>query len=275
MRTASSQGRSDPARRSAPPVEIRPDDVIVSPEFLFGTVLETFPGRSIVVLSNSFSFERAFMRAVRRGHDPNARVAYCIGIWEACLKSFEMVEMGPSAYVPVSFSPSRFPFRREKEPLITYMPRKRPDEALIIDRALRRRGRLAGYDLQAIDGVPLSQLRDLLGRTRIFISLLQNEALGFPAAEAMASGCLVIGYTGLGTREYFDEETGVPVAEGDTPGIVEAVEAAAADYERDSRRLDAMRERASGRVQEQYSQVRFRESVLQAFTELDKERVPP
>ena len=79
------------------------------------------------------------------------------------------------------------------------MPRKRPWEAAIISEALIRRKNILDYRIEALENMPRSEVANKLADSRIFISLLQHEALGFPAAEAMAAGCIVIGFDGLGT----------------------------------------------------------------------------
>lgn len=149
------------------------------------------------------------------------------------------------------------------------MPRKRPWEAAVISEALIRRNKVADYRIEALDNMPRSEVAAKLSESRIFISLLQHEALGFPAAEAMAAGCIVIGFDGLGTAEYFDHSVGVPVTEGDVAGIVESVERVVKEYENDPVRFDTMRDIASKRVNEKYSVEAFRTGVLEAWKKLD------
>ena len=181
------------------------------------------------------------------------------------MDALDLVGAAPASYVPVSMHPETFAFREEKRRLITYMPRKRRQEAALIHAELERRGRIDGYEIAAIDGVPLAAVRERLAESLIFISLLHRESLGFPAMEAMASGCIVIGYTGHGGREYFGETTGIPIEEGDTPGLVRAVEEAVAAHRDDPARLDALRRRGSERVRERYSDEKFEACLLSTW----------
>jgi glycosyltransferase involved in cell wall biosynthesis len=170
---------------------------------------------------------------------------------------------------PVGPNFDLFPFRQDKKRQIAYMPRKRSWEAGQIHEALVRRGRIKGFDIVTVDGMTQAQVAKSLGESLIFISLMKEEALGFPALEAMASGCVVVGYTGLGTREYFTPETGIPIEEGDTPALVQAVESAVAEYEADPSRLDGMRREASRCVTARYSREAFRSGLLQAWALID------
>ena len=44
---------------------------------------------------------------------------------------------------------------------------------------------------------------DILRESQVFLSFGHPEGFGLPPAEALACGCLVIGYHGGGGREYF------------------------------------------------------------------------
>ena len=255
-------------KRNAP-LKLRSGDVIVTPEFMYDSVLETFPHHPKVVFSqNSFAYIQACGKAFAAGRDPTL-AAYNIGISKTCLEAFDLVGVAPVAYLPVTPRPERFSFVEEKEALVTYMPRKRPEEALIVDRALRRRGRLAGCDLVAIDGMPFEQVRDLLQRSRFFISFMRSEALGFPAAEAMASGCVVVGYTGIGTAEYFDSTTGIPVPENETGALIRAVENAISEWQSDPARLERIRRNGHKQIHARFSEKVFERSLADRWQEID------
>ena len=51
-----------------------------------------------------------------------------------------------------------------------------------------------------------------------------------PAAEALACGCLVIGYHGQGAKEYFREPYTCSIEDGNIIAFVKAVEKIAMDY---------------------------------------------
>ena len=247
-------------------LDLRPDDVIVMGEWQMPDVIEAFPRhRKIVYVQNPFAHVDAHARALGRGLDPVAQIDHYIGISDANMNVFDLLGLDHVSYFPVAPKLDLFPYRETKKKLVTYMPRKRPQEALVVDRALRARGRLMGYDLLAIDGVPPAKVAELLGDSLIFISFLKQEALGFPAAEAMSAGCITVGFTGFGTEEYFTPDTGVPTPEGDLPALVKATESVIAEYESSPARLDALRGAASAFVRDRYAPERFRNGLLDAW----------
>ncbi len=256
--------------KSIPPLVERPNDVIIAPEYLLAETMEAFEGSQIAVfIQNPFGLMMSFHRATQRGYSPQTAVKYWLGIADVCRSHTSMLGLEPTAIFPVSMKPHEFPYKQEKQKLITYMPRKRPWEAALIEEALNRRGNLQGYRVEALHNIPRAKVAERLADSRIFISLLHQEALGFPAAEAMSAGCIVVGFDGLGTAEYFDQSTGVPITEGDVASLVHAVEETIAEYETDPTRLDAMRKHAAQVVNERYSIEAFESGVKRVWAELD------
>jgi len=90
-----------------------------------------------------------------------------------------------------------------KEPLVSYMPRKNPADAAIVVERLRDRGAFAGLDVQPISGCTHAETAAILARSSVFLSFGFPEGWALPPAEAMASGCVIVGYHGLGGREYW------------------------------------------------------------------------
>ncbi|RWR04650.1 glycosyltransferase family 1 protein [Paenirhodobacter populi] len=243
-------------------LDLRPSDVIVTPEYMLAETMGAFPEQEIgVFVQNPFSFQKAHAHALSQGNDIRKRAKWFIGVSGVCHDQFDLLGIREAHHLPVSMKPEEFPFGAEKDDLITYMPRKRPVEAKLIVEALSGRGHIGGYRIEPLENLPRAEIAARLRRSRFFISLQKAESIGFPAAEAMAAGCIVVGYTGLGGREYFTDELGIPVTEDDTAGLVRALEMAVAEYATDPTRLDDMRTRASAEINRRFSRVAFDEAL--------------
>lgn len=253
-----------------PRARITPEDFLVVPDFMLKSALEAYPGNEIgVFVQNTFALQRQIGR-IRQSHaDPLTRIRWAIGVSEICMEQISLLDLDHAYLLPASMRPQAFPFVAQKEPLITYMPRKRREEASYLHHMLERRGRIAGYRIEAIDALPRAQVAQMLGRSRFFLSLQKHESIGFPAAEAMASGAIAIGYTGVGGREYFTPETGIPVPEDDSTALILAVEAAVAEYARDPARLNALRRHAAEVVNARYSTQAFETTLAQIWPQID------
>ncbi|MDO6351163.1 glycosyltransferase [Synechococcus sp. YX-04-1] len=107
----------------------------------------------------------------------------------------------------------------KKSKIISYMPRKNYFDSEIVCTSLRRYFSHAGWKLMPIASCSHDQVIESLRKSLIFLSFGHPEGFGLPVAEAMACGCAVVGYSGLGGKELFDLSSqfglGFEVAFGD------------------------------------------------------------
>ncbi len=68
-----------------------------------------------------------------------------------------------------------------------------------------------------------SYIAEILLESAIYINLVTAEGFGLPAAEAMSSGCLVIGYPGYGGLDYMSGEFTFPIREGDVIALMKTL----------------------------------------------------
>lgn len=92
----------------------------------------------------------------------------------------------------------------ERSRRIAWMPRRRPLEAAVLDRLLRNDPRSGGVDLAVLAELTEAQVAAALGGTSVFVALGISEGFGLPVAEALAAGCLVVGYPAGGGEELFE-----------------------------------------------------------------------
>ena len=118
------------------------------------------------------------------------------------------------------FTPS-FPKKR----LFTWMPRKNPEHVRAVIHSLMdfpssfSKG-WSGFPLQNLSHSDVAQR---LNESSIFLSFGHPEGFGLPVAEAMASGCWVVGYSGGGGRELFNYGASSEVSFGDWPNFVSSL----------------------------------------------------
>lgn len=105
-----------------------------------------------------------------------------------------------------NFAPPTAP----KEKIIAYMPRKRPVEAAFIKDIFRYTyPEYDDWQWHAIDNVSEAEAAAVMARAGVFLALSRLESLGLSPLEAMASGCIVAGFTGIGGQEYARPENGL------------------------------------------------------------------
>jgi glycosyltransferase involved in cell wall biosynthesis len=158
-------------------------------------------------------------------------------------------------------------FRPAEEPpgrRVAYMPRRREADARQVLDLLAIRGCLEGWDVVRIDGRSEEQTAADLRSCSIFLSFSAQEGFGMPPAEAMASGCFVIGFTGLAGREFFDQDICSPVEEGDVLAFAKATEQVMASFDKNAGSVLDRGLAAAERIHARYS-MRLQSDELTSF----------
>lgn len=107
-------------------------------------------------------------------------------------------------------------FRPGKKKLqIAYMPRKRPFELDFIRNLFNRLyGQYKQVPWVCIDKMDETEVAEVLGESAIYLSTSLYEGFGLPPLEAMACGCIVVGFHGYGGLEYVKDDNGFWCEEG-------------------------------------------------------------
>jgi Glycosyl transferases group 1 len=163
----------------------------------------------------------------------------------------------------VHYPPPGEPRRR-----IAYMPRRRGDESAQVLKLLELRGVLDDWEVVAIEGKTELEVAELLRSSRIFLSFSQLEGFGLPPLEALACGCLVVGFHGFGGRELFRSPFAVPVEDSDVVGFARAVEDVMRRVDEDPAAIAAAAAAGARFAAERYSRATERRDLLDVFAPL-------
>jgi len=173
----------------------------------------------------------------------------------------------PIVRVHYSIDPSVFPYSDVKEKRLAYMSRKNSDHSDQVLAILGLHGKLDDWDVVKIEGARQDEVASILRSSAVFLSFGGPEGFGLPPAEAMSAGCVVVGYHGMGGREFFRPDFSYPVDFGDIRSYVDAVEEVLDRYDRDRDGFLAVGRAASDFVQSTYSAEREAQDVVQAWTQ--------
>jgi len=158
-----------------------------------------------------------------------------------------------------SIDTNKFKSSKNKENLITYMPRKLSRHASLVKFFLNE-NLPEGWKLKEVDGLNEAGVIDLLSKSKIFLSFSELEGLGLPPAEAALCGNYVVGYTGEGGKEYWKAPIFTEVYCGDVKKFVNEILAKIEQLKTQS--TDSSFESARVELAEKYSEPAEKQSLL-------------
>lgn len=251
---------------SAGAVVLHQDDVLVVPE-IYGPHFDLLPpGPKLVAFNQNAYLTFCHLRAGQRISYKRFAAALTISQDSAEYLRFAFpgldVSVVCNAIDPEVFSPASDPPPRR----IAMMPRKRPYEAQQILRLLG--ARLDGWEVVSIESSSEAEVAAALRSSPIFLALGKQEGFGLPAAEAMASGCFVVGFPGFGGREIFDPAFSASVEDGDVLAAARELAAAMGAYESRPEQVRGAGARARDHVGECYAPWRQRDELISFFERL-------
>jgi glycosyltransferase involved in cell wall biosynthesis len=153
-----------------------------------------------------------------------------------------------------------------KNRTIAYMPRKRAEEATEVLALVGARGALDEWQVVPIAGRSQSETADLLRSAAVFLSFSLREGFGLPPAEALACGCVVVGFHGFGGTDIGDHPLWVP--DGDVVAFARTLEDVLRTWDTERDRWTKRALDGAAHVREAFAPERFRETVVAAFSSL-------
>ncbi|WP_310556213.1 glycosyltransferase [Flavobacterium sp.] len=161
-----------------------------------------------------------------------------------------------------------FCFNENKKRKIAFMPRRlRPDLLQVIN-ILKFRGVLENWELIEIHNMNEIEVANNLKNCAFFLSFSINEGFGMPPAEAMACGCVVVGYAGKGGKEFFKEDFCYPIEDRDVIAFAKTLEKVIKEYEFDDKPFLEKGKKASEFILSEYSMEMEQKTIVDSWREI-------
>lgn len=250
-------------------VKIDTDDILVFPEIYGPKLTYVFPGVKKVIY-NQGVYQTFF------GYDLNLEdnnTPYLSNDLLAVLVNSEDAKKYMNLAFPnlevfrvkYGFDNSKFSVENYKKKQICFMPRRLRSDIVQVINILKFRGTLKNWEIKPIENMSEQQVANCMKECGIFLSFNINEGFGMPPAEAMACGCIVVGYQGQGGKEIFDPEFSFPVKDRDVQAYVKTLEKVLMDYEDNTESFMQKGIKASDFILSQYSLEEEKRTILEAW----------
>lgn len=172
--------------------------------------------------------------------------------------------------VKYGFDNRKFSINTTKKRQICFMPRRLRSDIVQVINILKFKGVLEHWDIQPIENMNEQQVADCMKESAIFLSFNINEGFGMPPAEAMACGCIVVGYPGQGGTEIFNEDISFPVKDRDIKAYVKTLEEVIKAYEENAQPFEGMTKKASEFILSTYSMEEEESTIIKAWSNVLK-----
>lgn len=251
--------------KAAPLVTICKEDLIVIPENRVTHITNIFPENQKVILNqNPYIFLRQTgpLRFEKAISHPSI-----IGWWtvskliDDILLKLNVTQ--PICRIPNIIDPALYELSKEKKRQIAYMPRRLNGDAEAVIRLLQTRGCCKDWQIVPIDNCSPTEVSRILQESLIFLSFSHREGFGLPPAEAMACGCIVIGYTGNAGNEFMTPDLCFPIDDGDLLSFAQTVEHAIARSRKSE--LEEIGSRAAEYIIDTYSKKAASKALITAM----------
>ena len=245
-------------------------DLLVLPETWLSNVPRYLPGIPKVIFN-----QNAFYSFGLEGHcsvdtldlyqHPDIRGVVTVShdsrrlLVEGCGVAAEHCHVVVNGIDPQLFHPPQLKMRR-----IVFMGRKHADHIRKAVLMGRRRPQWQRYEIRELPRLSHDQVASELREALMFLSCGHPEGFGLPLAEALASGCLVVGYHGLGGRDFAEPYMHC-VEFGDLMGFVNGIEAELTRFEQNPQAVITERHQAATTILQRYSPAVEAEACIQCW----------
>lgn len=148
---------------------------------------------------------------------------------------------------------SLFKDQSKKKQKIAFMTAKSPGDLLQVINIIKFRGLLEDFELVPIVNKTEAEVAAILQESLIFLWFTYQEGWPLPPAEAMACGCIVIGYHGIAGQEFIRPEFSYPITQGDVIAFAKAIEEVITLYKSNPHLLEEKARMAVNFIRENHS----------------------
>ena len=251
---------------------IQPNDIFIFPEIYGPRIAEIVKGNKKVIYNQGayqtfFHYDLSLKNKVT-SYLNQELISTIVNSEDAKeYISFVFPEMNVQR-VRYGIDSKNFYFNENKKKKIAFMPRRLRVDLVQVINILKFRGILDNWELVEIHNMNEQQVADILKECALFLSFSINEGFGMPPAEAMACGCIVIGYPGKGGKEFFKDDFCYPIEDRDVMTFAKTLEKVIKEYENDAKPFIEKGAKSSQFILEEYSMEMEEKTIVDCWNKI-------
>jgi hypothetical protein len=245
----------------------RPGDIFMVPEILAWQFVDLWPGTPKAIFS-----QNAYQTFAGRAEQFNAN-PYLHPDFRAVITvsqdsvSYLRYAFPKQVVLRIRYSIDRgiFHFAADKKRQLVVMPGNKEKDGIQVLAILKYRGVLGGWGVAQLRDKTETEAAQILRESALCLNFGTQEGWGLAPMEAMACGCLTIGYDGRGSAEFFKEPYATPIESEDIPAFAAAAQRAIREIESDPQGILERTRRTSQYVCETYPPALESDDIMAAW----------
>lgn len=253
-------------------IEIQENDILVIPESTIQRLNEVYPSHNKVIYNQGcYQTLHRYPTLIKPENTPfkHPKVIGTLVNSDDALMYMQTVFPSHDTFkIRHHINTTQFTPKFPKKKQIVYMSRKNWSDIKLVIQINSLRGNLLNWQIKDIKNLTHQEVSKAMNESSIFLSANLDEGFGLPSIEAMASGCLVVGYPGKGGKEYFDQNFSVPVPEKDIQQFALKLEESIKKINENSDFLLKNAQKARMFIDERYNETTEKKDIKTAWEKL-------
>ena len=250
--------------------KILPTDILVFPEFLSPKIIHIINDHAFILFNQNI-YANSVLDNWLNLNQPIFQHKNLLGVITNTIHGFEFLSYRfPSCtiqYIPQSINPQLFSPHEKKEKILSFLSRKGANDLTQVLQNLFTKNLLKDWQLIDIQKLNPKEVSQIMKKSKVYLASGTREGFGLPPAEAMACGCVVVGYHGIGGKEYFNTHTGFPIEENDLLDFLKKSSEIIENINKNFNHYDSFCERATKHILEKYPLQNEVDKISQVFLE--------
>src|SRR5690606_33917075 len=248
------------------------DSILVFPE-VYGPFIHTLVTNQLIIFNQNcyYTFNRfPNYESVKESPYESKKVIGTLVVSDDSYQYLKYTYQAANIYrIHLGISET-FTFSEEKEKTIAFMTRKLSEDSSQIFHILNKKLTNLGWKFIGINNKSEKEVAEILRKSAIFLSFNYNGGFGLPPAEAMKSGCYVIGYAGNGGKEYFKEEFSSRILDRDIISFAKELEKTCLTFNESPHLIINKGRKAHQFITENYNLRKEENDIITAFNAMIK-----